>query len=40
MMTVIGQPPRPVKDVDRGHVDAVDVGAFLAVDLDGDEVLG
>ena len=35
----MGQPPWPVMRLDRVHVDAVEVGALLAVDLDGDEVL-
>ena len=31
--TVIGQPPLPGHRLDRLHVDRVDVGALLAVDL-------
>ena len=37
MNTVIGQPPRPVIACVGVHVDGVDVGAFLAVDLHVDE---
>ena len=33
-----GPPAGPGGGLDEGHVDAVHVGAFLAVDLDGDEV--
>ena len=36
---VIGQPPRPVIICTARHVDRVDVGSLLAVDLDRDEVL-
>ena len=35
----MGQPPLPVRAVTALHVDAVQVGAFFAVDLDVDEVL-
>ena len=37
--TLIGQPPLPVQRLDDAHVDRVDVGALLAVDLDADVVL-
>ena len=37
--TVIGQPPLPGQRDDRVHVDRVDVGPLLAVDLDADEEL-
>ena len=35
--TVIGQPPRPVDGLHGVHVDGVDVGPLLAVDLHADE---
>ena len=37
--TVIGQPPCPISAIDRVHVDGVDVGPLLAVDLHADEVV-
>ena len=37
--TLMGQPPLPVVACTKGHVNAVHVGAFLAVHLDVDEKL-
>ena len=36
--TDIGQPPRPVRAMHRRHVNLVEVGPFLAIDFDVDEV--
>ena len=37
MKTVIGHPPLPGHGLGRLHVDRIDVGSLLAVDLDADE---
>ena len=38
--TDMGQPPEPVSGLGGRHVDGVDVGTLLAVDLDRDERRG